>query len=197
MHGNHEEYQKALRISKAIQAHLEEINDDGLRSTDIYPVLARRGLIEKDRHQGLHFRRFLRKLKNNGLLKLIPQCQYRTTSNETLEWYFYRVNKGLVNLPEDINSNKVITPKMPEVEIDRKIVELHEDVKMLPKRNTKLFTPQMLETRKDYPRAYEFWTFEEIRLMKQAFDEFDSIDKVAELLQRQPSAVRQRMEMGC
>lgn len=88
-----EEFQKARRISRAIQEYLEKINQDGLRSTDIYPILARKGLIQKDRHNGLYFRRFLRKLKKNNLLSLIPQCQYRTTQSEFLMWYFYRCNK--------------------------------------------------------------------------------------------------------
>ena len=74
---NHEDFQKARRISREVQRYLEEINEDGLRSTDIYPILAKKGLIEKDRHNGLHFRRFLRKLKDNDLLKLIPQCHAR------------------------------------------------------------------------------------------------------------------------
>ncbi len=85
------EIQKARSISRAIQEHLEQINKDGLRSTDIYPILARKGLIEKDNSNGKHLRSFLRRLKDLGLLKLIPQCQYRTTTNYYLEWYFYRV----------------------------------------------------------------------------------------------------------
>ena len=74
---NHEDFQKARRISREVLRYLEEIIEDGLRSTDIYPILAKKGLIEKDRHNGLHFRRFLRKLKDNDLLKLIPQCHAR------------------------------------------------------------------------------------------------------------------------
>ncbi|MFT5914610.1 MAG: hypothetical protein ACJAWV_001458 [Flammeovirgaceae bacterium] len=52
----HEDYQKALRISRAIQTHLEQVNQDGLRNTDIYPTLARKKLVEKDKFGGLHFR---------------------------------------------------------------------------------------------------------------------------------------------
>jgi len=84
------EFQKARRISRAIQKHLEMIDKDGLRSTDLYPVLARKGLVLKDRHNRLYFRKYLLRLKNNNLLHLIPQCQYRTTTTEFLEWYFYR-----------------------------------------------------------------------------------------------------------
>ncbi|NOQ72828.1 MAG: hypothetical protein GQ574_12530 [Crocinitomix sp.] len=92
MHLSQKDFQKARRISRAIQEYLEKINEEGLRSTDIYPVLARKGLVQKDRHNGLYFRKFLRKLKENNLLQLIPQCQYRTTETEFLAWYFYRSN---------------------------------------------------------------------------------------------------------
>ncbi len=90
---NQADFQKARRISRAIQEYLEIINEDGLRSTDVYPVLARKGLVPTDRHKGLYLRKFLRKLKENNLLSLIPQCQYKTTQTEFLEWYFYRVKK--------------------------------------------------------------------------------------------------------
>jgi len=67
----HEDFQKARRISKAIQEYIETTHQQGIRSTDIYPYLAKQGLIQKDRHNGLHLRRFLKKLKNNNLLHLI------------------------------------------------------------------------------------------------------------------------------
>ena len=86
-----EDFQRAKRISRAIQDYLSETNQNGLRSTDLYPILARKGLVEKDERNGKEFRTFLRKLKNAGVLKqLIPQCEYRTTRNHFLEWHFYQ-----------------------------------------------------------------------------------------------------------
>ena len=191
MNVTHEDFQKARRISRAIQEHLEQINEDGLRSTDIYPILARKGLVEKDRDNGLHFRKFLRKLKENDLLKLIPQCQYRTTKTDFLEWHFYRskidaFEKG--KAPN--NERKLIEPKISEENINDLIEKEKPFVAKLPKINSKNFTPQMLEIRANYPRAYEKWTEREIEIMIKAFKKFNRIDKVAELLERQPSVVR-------
>jgi hypothetical protein len=195
MNVTHEDFQKARRISRAIQEHLEQINEDGLRSTDIYPILARKGLVEKDRDNGLHFRKFLRKLKENDLLKLIPQCQYRTTKTDFLEWHFYRskidaFEKG--KAPN--NERKLIEPKISEENINDLIEKEKPFVAKLPKINSKNFTPQMLEIRANYPRAYEKWTEREIEIMIKAFKKFNRIDKVAELLERQPSVVRKRID---
>jgi len=193
---NHEDFQRAKRISRAIQEFLELTNQDGLRSTDIYPVLAKKGLIEKDRHNGLHFRKFLRKLKDNNLLKsLIPQCEYRHTKTEFLEWYFYR---SIVKTSEDINPTterkKLIVPETAEEEINELIEKAKKHIEKLPKRDTSEFTPQMNEIRYNYPRAYEIWTEREIEIMLRAYNKFKRIDKVAELLQRQPSVVKERIE---
>lgn len=191
----HEDFQKARRISRAIQEYLEQINKNGLRSTDVYPILAKKGFIEKDRHNGLHFRKFLRKLKENNNLRLIPQCQFNTTKTEFLEWYFYRVKSDSDNtVSASINEpRKVKVPEMTEMEIDEIFKNEKSKIDELPKRNKAYFTPQMLEIRENYPRAYERWTGNEIDLMKWAFEKSKRIEKVAELLGRQPSVIRKRL----
>ena len=189
----HEEFLRARRISRAIQEYLEEIGEEGLRSTDIYPILARKGLIEKDRHSGLHFRKFLRKLKENNLLHLIPQCQCRATSGETCEWYFYRSMEDTSTSAQVGSSRKSVMPKISENEINELISEITSQIEMLPKRETSSLTPQMLGTRHNYPRAYEIWTKEEIEILINTYRKFERIDKVAELLKRQPSAVKMRL----
>jgi hypothetical protein len=191
----HEDFQKARRISRAIQEYLEQINKNGLRSTDVYPILAKKGFIEKDRHNGLHFRKFLRKLKENNNLRLIPQCQFNTTKTEFLEWYFYRVKSDSDNtVSASINEpRKVKVPEMTEMEIDEIFKKEKSKIDELPKRNKAYFTPQMLEIRENYPRAYERWTGNEIDLMKWAFEKSKRIEKVAELLGRQPSVIRKRL----
>jgi hypothetical protein len=81
-----ENFQKTKRISDAIQQFLLQTGLKNARSTDVYDVLARKGLIEKDRHRGLHFRNFLRQLKDANLLHLIPQCSSNPGTRGN-KWY--------------------------------------------------------------------------------------------------------------
>ena len=69
---NAEDFQKARRISRAIQEYMEKENLNGLRSTDVYPILAQKGLVERDRHQGLFFRRFLKKITKKQHAQINP-----------------------------------------------------------------------------------------------------------------------------
>ncbi len=194
MNISHEDFQKARRISRAIQEYLEQINQDGLRSTDIYPILAKQGLIEKDRHNGLHFRKFLKHLKDNNLLKLIPQCQYRTTKTEFVEWYFYRSRMSTSNNETlQTGERNLIAPDISEGEINDLIEKAKPHVANLPKIDKANLTPQMMEIRLNYPRAFERWTEREIEIMTKAYKKFNRIDKVAELLERQPSSVRKKL----
>ena len=192
----HEDFQKARRISRAIQEYLKKSNQQGLRSTDIYPILARKNLIEKDRHNGLYFRKFLRKLKDNNVLKLIPQCQYQTNKTNYIEWYFYLANlQPKLNLKkQELNSsNPLISPKISENEINVLIKKTKPHITVLPKINPSKLNLQQLETRANYPRAYEIWTDREIEILKRAYLKFNRIDKVAELLERQPNVIRKKL----
>jgi len=195
-----EDFQKAKRISRAIQEYLEDTKEDGLRSTDIYPILARKNLIEKDRHNGLHFRKFLKSLKENNLLKLIPQCKYQYSTNgaDFLEWYFYRVKSEIkdeaASAPPDV-ARPILAPKMTDREITILIKEMHAEIENLPKRkDVDKFTSTQIETRKLYTRAYEYWSPQELSIMLNAYQRFGKIAKVAELLMRQPSAVKRKLE---
>ena len=193
---SHEDFQRARRISRAVQDYLNAINRDGLRSTDVYPYLARQGLVEKDRHQGVHFRKFLRKLKDCNALQLIPQCTYRPTAHHAVEWYFYRVSDDSQQPQQsDLGvASAVRVPIISEEEADRLIALARPHVEALPKQaDTDNYTPQQLATRKNYPRAYERWTPREIEIMTRAFRKFGSVDKVATLLERQPSIVKRRL----
>ncbi len=192
MNLTHEEFQKARRISRAIQEYLEEINDDNLRSTDLYPILARKKLVEKDKYNGLYFRRFLKKLKDNNLLKLIPQCKfkYSESNSDFIQWYFYRVKKE--NKSKD---RKVVIPEITEKEIDELIIKARPHVERLPKKDLSKFSLPQIETRKMYERAYETWTEREIEIMNRAFNKFKRVDKVAELLKRQPNVIRKKLNI--
>ena len=193
----HEEFQKARRISRAIQDHLEQINDDNLRSTDLYPILVRKKLIEKDKYNGIHFRRFLKKLKENDLLKLIPQCKYKYNEKkpEYVEWHFYRVKQENINEKKIVKREitEIIKPKIAEQEINELIEKAKPHIERLPKKNIEKFSYPQLETRKMYERAYETWTDREIEIMNRAYKKFERIDKVAELLKRQPNVVRKKL----
>lgn len=194
---SHEEFQKAKRISRAIQEHLEQIQDNGLRSTDLYPILARKKLIEKDKNNGSNFRRFLRRLKEKDALQLIPQCKYQhsTRNPDHLEWHFYKVNDDITEKKTSNGNKNIITPKLPENEINELIKKGKEYVENLPKKDASKFTLPQIETRELYARAYENWSNNEVRLMNRAYEIFGRIDKVAELLKRQPSAVRKRLNL--
>lgn len=191
-----EDFQKARRISRAIQEYLEFTGNNGARSTDVYDYLANKGVIEKDRHQGVHLRRFLKKLKDNDLLKLIPQCSYSYSSNGMHEWYFHKSTQDIAankTKVEQSENHREHFPSISEIEINELIVKAKPHIEKLPKRNDQ-WTPQQLETRNNYKRAYELWSEREDEILVRAFNKFKRIDKVAELLERQPSAVEKRLE---
>ena len=194
----HEDFQRARRISRAIQDYLEATGHEGVRSTDIYPYLAKKGLIQKDRHNGLHLRRFLIKLKENNLLNLISQCTCNPgLENQFNEWYFYKAD--LKNHKIEVHSNLIdtapilIVPDTSEEEIEELLSKAKPFVARLPKRDVNNLNALQKETRINYPRAYEFWTDKEIEIMKRAYKKFQRVDKVAELLERQPSMVESKL----
>ena len=84
-------------------------------------------------------------------------------------------------------------PSFSEAEIDELITKYKPIAKKLPKRTDKNYTLQEQDTRKNYHRAYEFWTDEEIQLMKDFYLITKRIDKTAILLDRQPSMVEFRL----
>lgn len=174
------------------------VQKDGFRSTDVYDYLAKKGLIEQDRHNGLHFRKFLNKLRKNDLLKLIPQCQWKPSAHSEMnEWYFYRTGKTIsshtVTDKSIQNSKSIIMPSISETEIDELITKYKPIVKNLPSRTDKKYTLQEQDTRKKYLRAYEYWSDEEVKLLRDFYLLIKRIDKTAILLDRQPSMVEYRL----
>lgn len=196
-----DQFQLARRISRTIQEYLEAISQDGLRSTDVYPVLARKGIIEKDRHNGLKFRQFLKMLyDNNALTQLIPQCKSvpPTKHQKYMEWYFYKQPTSKLNIDRDPGEDKAViivnTPRMSDDEIDADIEIKSELINQLPKRSSSYFKLNELETRRNYPRAYEIWTEKEIDIMVTAWRSYRKVNKVALLLKRQPSSVEGKLK---
>lgn len=84
------EIQQALRISKAIQEHLESSPAVNVGCSDLYFMLADRKLIERDKGQGDHLRLFLTKLVKENMLNLIPQCHAMPRSGGKYVWTFNR-----------------------------------------------------------------------------------------------------------
>lgn len=84
------EIQQALRISKAIEAHLENTRSVNVRSEDLYSMLADLKLVERDLQQGHHFRLFLKKLVKENMLNLIPQCHAMAKSGGKYDYTFNR-----------------------------------------------------------------------------------------------------------
>ena len=79
----------ALRISQALQAYFDRERIVGpLRSNEAYEILARQGLIERDRYQGIKFREFLHRLRKENQLYLIPQCRFEETRGNQVNWFF-------------------------------------------------------------------------------------------------------------
>jgi hypothetical protein len=194
----HEDFQKARRISRAIQEYLETTNQEGIRSTDVYPYLAKKGLIQKDSDKGMHLRRFLIKLKENNLLSLIPQCNCNPgLENQFNEWYFYKAKSDLHEVIINEVSNEgeipIIMPAISEKEIGELIIKAKPHIDRLPKREPTHFTVQEKETRENYPRAFEYWTDREYEIMVRAFKKFQRVEKVAELLERQPSMIERKL----
>ncbi|WP_396632368.1 hypothetical protein [Maribacter sp. R86514] len=193
---SHEEFQKARRISRAIQEYLDQTGLHGIRSTDVYPLLARKGLIQKDRHNGVHFRNYLKRLHKRGMLNLIPQCQGSKNKSKFYEWRFYSVpDNKIKSNNKSINANNPIVPEITQSEIDELILKSKSHIDKLPKIDASILPPQAIETRKTYPRAYEKWTEREFDILIRAFIKFKNSDKVAELLRRQPSVVKKTIKL--
>jgi hypothetical protein len=199
MNLTHEEMQLARKISRRIQKYLMQTGQKGARTPDVYDCLAREGLVEKDRHQGIHFRNFLMKLKNAGMLKLIPQCTHQLSETGKNEWHFYLASDNRASLknldkPDGKKAEIFHKPQMTEDAIEELLAIERPFVELLNKRESSGFKPQEYEIRKNYRRAYEFWSEAEYSIMKRVFIACRNVNKVSELLYRQPHVVRQKLE---
>jgi hypothetical protein len=197
----HEEFQRARRISRAIQKHMEQGGKEGARTTDVYRILVRNKVVEEDRHEGYHFREFLNKLEKRGYLHdCIPQCRVTKSENGKNEWRFYKVaNQNTTSSAKPLleTSTKLHAPLVDDKKVDEWITQNRSVVEGFRKRSTSSFTPQKHIIRKSYPRAYEYWSQEEIELMRKGYLFCEKPQKIAELLQRQPHVVVEKLiEIG-
>jgi DNA helicase-4 len=90
------EIQLALTVSKNIEEYLLSTGKTNLRASDIFQHLERKGLFERDsKKTGIHFYRFLKKLKKENMLHLIPQCDGIDQNEIYTNWFFHRALKDL------------------------------------------------------------------------------------------------------
>lgn len=84
-------------------------------------------------------------------------------------------------------------PAMSQEDILRLVQEESVNVEMLPVRADKIYTPQELSIRKNYPRAFEYWTDKEYAILDRVYIQCKNLDVVAALLMRQPHIVRDKI----
>lgn len=188
-------FQKCRRISAAMQEFLVQTGMVNARSTDVYEFLARKGLIEKDRHNGLHFRSFLKQLKDSNLLHLIKHFSCVENKN-SLEWYFNPFNIEPTNT--SVGSNVSVMQHYPVMEKQNLEILINEEsvnIKLLPTREDIHYTPQQLEIKQYYPRAYEYWTDQEHEILIRVYQQCKNSDAVALLLKRQPHVVEEKIKI--
>lgn len=162
----------------------------------MYGVLARKGLVEKDRHQGYHFRKFLHQLKDANVLgQVIPQCTFSINDRGESEWRFHLSVKKANNAPDTGKTATTIhKPAMSKAEIQRLVQEESPNVEKLPVRTDKVYTPQEMSIKKNYTRAYEIWTNNEYMILDRVYKQCRNIEAVAGLLKRQPHIVKEKLE---
>lgn len=190
-----EEINKAILISEAIQKFCKMEGRQNLRSTDVYQYLRRQQLVEIDRHNGIKFRQFLKKLYSGNMLYLIPQCSYKANYDSQGSWYFNAIRKPQLEKYQSNVKAKLFkdTLAISVEEIEDLILKSKPAIDELPKIDESELNYAATVTRKKYPRAYEIWTDKEYYIMEKAYKKFGSIKYVAKLLRRQPSAVQERL----
>jgi hypothetical protein len=179
---------QAIKISQVLQEYFEKAITHGeLRTTDVYEILARKGAVERDRHNGGKFRAFLHHLKKHNQLYLIPQCRAEDNGGDYTNWYFHSA-PGKTTKAQNL---KPLAEMGKTSTVDEN--EVKKSVSLFPKRDTSKFTPKETETRENYRRSFEFWTNEEEQLLLEVVKEIKDPFKLSELFQRQPSAIQTRL----
>lgn len=183
------EKQRALKISSALQLFFDQNPGMAiLRSTDAYEVLVTKGLVERDRHHGIKFREFLHKLKNSNALAFLPQCRAESGSGTNTVWIFQSAPKST------ITGKNLTTPEALNKSVELDVAALKKAIDLLPKRKDSDFDFVASETRKIYPRAYEYWSEREKELLKEAGSHTEDSFKLSDIFGRQPSAIEGKLK---
>ncbi len=67
-------------------------------------------------------------------------------------------------------------------------------VAMLRVRTDRIYTPQELSIKKNYPRAFEYWTEHEYKILDSVYMQCKNVEVVARLLKRQPHIIKEKLE---
>lgn len=181
----------AIKISKALQLHFDQnLGITTMRSTDAYNVLVTKGLVERDRHQGIKFRNFLKRLNDANALGFIPQCKAQSGSGNMTNWIFRSESKLKIQPTSVMPVSNTEHLKADVIEAAGKIIAT------FPKREISDFDPIALETRKTYSRAYEYWTTEEKDLLSKTAVQITSSFELSKIFKRQPSAIDDQLNKG-
>ena len=78
--------------------------------------------------------------------------------------------------------------------IAKEIVEVHSTFRFSSIEKTSQQYPNLRKIRQQYPRAYEKWVDEEDSYLKCKYSEGLSIQELAEILHRKPSAIYSRLQ---
>jgi hypothetical protein len=126
---------------------------------------------------------------------VIPQCTFTTNDRGVNEWRFHLSTKK-VNVTANLGKPATVVhkPAMNRDDILHLIEEESTNVEMLPLRTDKIYTPQELAIKKNYPRAYEYWTQTEYKILDRVYKKCKNLDAVAGLLKRQPHIVQEKLE---
>jgi len=139
-------------------------------------------------YQGIKFREFLHRLRKENQLYLIPQCRFEETRGNQVNWFFE-------STPGKVPTGRKLVPIAQALQKKTLDFEaIRQEVDQLPKRDTSDFGVVELETRKNYPRAYEYWSPKEEEMLKQVYAEIQDPMELSKLFKRQPSAIENRVK---
>lgn len=179
----------AIKISQALQLFFDRNpGTHTLRSTDAYQILAPKGLVERDLDNGIKFRGFLNKLKNAQALYLIPQCRPEPGNGQRTNWIFQSAAHQTIRA-----KNLATQPPVPKAD-ETELKAIKDAIVLFPKRNPDDLDANAKQTRKSYPRAYEFWSSKEEQLLIKASKITDDSFKLAIIFGRQPSVLEKKIE---
>jgi hypothetical protein len=82
--------QKALRIKRAVVEYFESANVSKIQAKELMSLFIQKEIFNANHQDGLPIRDFLRHLKIEEQLKLIPQVHYEQNA-QNINWYFIKV----------------------------------------------------------------------------------------------------------
>lgn len=179
---------RAIRISQALQEFFDKSPfDKVLRSSQAYDELLKKNLVERDRHGGIKFRDFLKKLLRHNSLDLIPQLRIEKNGDNWINWFFESAPSKTIKA----RNLRPISKPIVKPTIDLQLIK--DELAQMVKRDDRDFDFAQLGTRKNYPRAYEYWTKREEDLLREVVKEITDPFELSKIFSRQPSAIQTRL----